>query len=121
MASIGARYCELIPSRRDIDRSRVACQINLTPPPFRRCPKDFETMNEERDDDEDDEEGEAGGGGAVGEDRAQAEGIELSGSKESHTQKISETIVDERRVFTIPKPPVLRRSPIEGASRTDGR
>jgi len=117
MASIGARYCELIPSRRDIDRSRVACQINLTPPPFRRCPKDFETMNEERDDDEDDEEGEARGGGAVGEDRAQAEGIELSGSKESRTQKTSE----KTRVFTIPKPPVLRRSPIEGASRTDGR
>ncbi len=122
MASIGARCCELIPSRRDIDRSRVACQINLTPPPFRRCPKDFETMNEERDDDEDDEEGEAGGGGAggggaVGEDRAQAEGIELSGSKESRTQKTSE----KTRVFTIPKPPVLRRSPIEGASRTDGR
>jgi len=118
MASIGARYCELIPSRRDIDRSRVACQINLAPPPFRRCPKDFETMNEERDDDEDDEEGEAGG---RGEDRAQPEGTELSGSEENRTQKISEPIVDERRVFTIPKPPVLRRSPIEGASRTDGR
>ncbi len=42
-------------------------------------------MNEERDDDEDEEEGEAGGGGTVGEDRAQAEVIELSGSKESRT------------------------------------
>ncbi len=118
MASIRARYCELIPSRRDINRSRVACQIKLTPPPFRRYPKDFETMNEERDDDEDDEEGEAGGGA---EDRAQAEGIELGASKESRTQKTSEKIVNERRVFTIPKPPVLRRSPIEGVSRTDSK
>ncbi len=75
-------------------------------------------MNEERDDDEDDEEAEAGGGA---EDRAQAEGIELSASKQSRTQKTSEKIVDERRVFTIPKPPVLRRSPIEGVSRTDSK
>lgn len=116
MASIGGRCCELILSRRDIDRSRVACQINLTPPPFRRCPKDFETLNEERDDDEDDEEGQTGGG-VVGEDRAQAEEIELSGSKKSRIQKPSE----KTRIFTIPKPPVLRRSPIEGALRTDGR
>ena len=78
-------------------------------------------MNEERDDDEDDEEEGGGGGGAVGEDRAHAEGLELNGSKESRTQKISENFVDQRRVFTIPKPPILRRSPIERASRTDGR
>jgi hypothetical protein len=78
-------------------------------------------MNEERDEDDHDEEGEAGGGRAVGEDRAQAEGIELSGSEESRTQKTGEKIVYQRRVFTIPRPPVLQRSPIEGASRTDGR
>ncbi len=75
-------------------------------------------MNEERDDDEDDEEGEAGGGA---EHRAQVEGIELSASKESRTQKTGEKIADERRVFTIPKPPILRRSPIEGALRTNSK
>ena len=91
--------------------------MNHNSPPFRRCPKDFETMNEERDQD-DEEEGEEGG---EGEDRAQAEGVELNGSKESRTQKTSEKTVDQRRVFTIPKPPVLQRLQIEGASRTDGR
>lgn len=74
-------------------------------------------MNEERDQN-DGEEGEEGG---EREDRIQAEGAELNGSKERRTQKTSEKIVDERRVFTIPKPPILRRLPIEGASRTDGR
>lgn len=78
-------------------------------------------MNEERDNDEDKEEGEAGGEGAVEEDKVQAEVIELSRSEVSHTQKTSEKIIDERRVFTIPRPPVLQRSPIKGASRTDGR
>ncbi len=69
-------------------------------------------MNEERDeDDEDDEEGEEGGGG---EDRAQVEEVELNGSKESRTQETSEKIVDQRKVFIIPKPPVLRRSQVEG-------
>lgn len=93
--------------------------MNLTPPPFHQCPKDFETTNEERDDDEDDEEGERRRGGGGG--RAQAEGLELNGSKESRTQKTSENIVDQRRVFTIPKPPVLRRSPAGRASGTEGR
>ncbi len=74
-------------------------------------------MNEERDEDEDDDEREGGGG--RGEGRAQAEGLELNGSKESRTQKTSEKIVNQRRLFTIPKPPVLRRSPMR--SRTDGR
>ena len=69
-------------------------------------------MNEERDEDEDDEEGEGGGG----ENKAQVEG-----SKESRTQKTSGKIVDQRRVFIIPKPPVLRRPSIEGASRTNSR
>jgi len=75
-------------------------------------------MNEERDeDDEDDEEGEeggGGGGGGGGEDRVQAEELELNGSKERRTQKTSEKIIDQRKVFIIPKPPVLRRSQIEG-------
>ena len=75
-------------------------------------------MNEERDDNEDDEEAEAGGGA---ENRAQAKGIELSASKQSRTQKTSEKIVDERRVFTIPKSLVLRRSPIVGVSRIDSK
>ena len=92
-------------------------QMNHKPPPFRQYPKDFETMNEERDQN-DGEEGEEGG---ERENRAQAEGVELNGSKESRTQKTSEKTVDERRVFTIPKPPVLRRLQIEDASRTNGR
>ena len=87
------------------------------PPPFRQCPKDFETMKEERGQN-DEEEGEEG---REREDRAQAEGVEIIGSKESRTQKTSEKTVDERRVFTIPKPPVLRRLQIEDASRTNGR
>jgi len=84
-------------------------------------------LSEERDEDKDDDDreeeggGGGGGGGGRGEDRVQAEGLELNGSKESRTQKTSEKIVDQRRVFTIPKPPVLRRSPIERGSRTDGR
>ena len=74
-------------------------------------------MNEEKDeDDDDDDEGEGGG-----DDRAQADEVEVSAFKGSGTQKTSEKIVDQRRVFTIPKPPVLRRSQIEGASRTEGR
>ncbi len=69
-------------------------------------------MNEERDeDDEDDEEEEEGG---EEEDSAQVEEVELNGSKESRTQKTSEKIVDQRKVFIIPKPPILRRSQIEG-------
>jgi len=64
-------------------------------------------MNDERDeDDENDEEGEEGGGG---EDRAQAEEVKLNGSKESRTQKTSDKIIDQRKVFIIPKPLVLRR------------
>ncbi len=69
-------------------------------------------MNDERDeDDEDDEEEEErrGGGGGGGDDRAQAEEVKLNGSKESRTQKTSEKIIDQRKVFIILKPLVLRR------------
>ena len=79
--------------------------MNHNPPPFQRCPKDFETMNEERQEDDDEEGGEA-------EDRAQAETSGFDGSKEKRPQKASEKTVDQgRRIFTIPKPPVLRRTP----------
>ncbi len=64
-------------------------------------------MNDERDEnDEDDEEEEEGGGE---EDRAQAEEVKLNGSKENRTQKTSEKIIDQRKVFIILKPLVLRR------------
>ncbi len=68
-------------------------------------------MNDERDeDDEDDEEEEERrGGGGGGDDRAQAEEVKLNGSKESRTQKTSEKIIDQRKVFIILKPLVLRR------------
>lgn len=91
--------------------------MNHTPPPFRHCPKDFEKVGEEREQNEE-EEGEERG---ERKDRVQGEGVELNGSKESRTQKTSEKTVDERRVFTIPKPPVLRRLQIEDASHTNGR
>ena len=79
-----------------------------------------EDDEDEDDEDEDDEEGEKeGGGGGVGgagENRAQIEG-----SKESRTQKTGGKIVDQRRVFIIPKLSVLRRPSTEGVSRTNGR
>ncbi len=63
-------------------------------------------MNDERDEDDEDDEEEEGGGGN---DRAQAEEVKLNGSKESRTQKTSEKIIDQRKVFIILKPLVLRR------------
>jgi len=62
-------------------------------------------MNDERDEDDEDDEEEGGGGN----DRAQAEEVKLNGSKESRTQKTSEKIIDQRKVFIILKPLVLRR------------
>ncbi len=89
--------------------------MNHNPPPFRRSPKDFEAMNEERDEDDEEEDEE-------GEERTQTEEPAVNESKESRRQKTSEKIVDQKiRVFTIPKPPILRRSPITEALRMDGR
>lgn len=62
-------------------------------------------MNDERDEDDEDDEEEGGGE----EDRAQAEEVKLNESKESRTQKTSEKIIDQRKVFIILKPLVLRR------------
>ena len=88
------------------------------PPPFRQCPKDFEITNEERDQN-DEEEGEEGG---KREDTIQVEGAELNGSKESRTQKTSEKNVDQgRRVFIIPKVPVLQRLSTLETSHADGK
>lgn len=85
MIFIEARYCELILSRRDINRSRVVYQINLTSFLFRRCLKDFKTMNEERDDDKNDEKEEAKEEEAIEKNRAQVEEIKLNESKKSRT------------------------------------
>ena len=49
--------------------------MNHTPPPFRRGPKDFKTMNEERDE------------GEEGEERAQTEESAVNESEESRRQK----------------------------------
>lgn len=75
-------------------------------------------MNEKKDDDENDEKKEVEG---KEKNKTQAEKIEFNESEENRTQKISESIVDERRVFTIFKFSILRRSSIEGVSRTNNR
>jgi FtsZ-interacting cell division protein YlmF len=84
--------------------------MNYILPLFRRGPKDFEIMNEERDEEgeEEEEEDEEEGG----EERTQTEEPAITESKESCWQKkTSDKIVNQAtRVFTIPRPPVLRRS-----------
>ena len=94
--------------------------MNHTPPPFHRCPKDYETTNEERDEDYGDE-GEREEGGAGGEEEKEEEEEEEeeepNGSEESRTQKLNKRLVDQRRVFTIPKLPVLQRSQMQAMPR----
>ena len=83
--------------------------MNYKPRPFRRSPKDFETLNERDEDDDDDEGGREEEGGET-EDRGQTGESEFKGRKASHQRKAMERPGDQgRRIFTIPKVPVLQK------------
>ena len=71
-------------------------------------------MNEERDEDENDEEEEE-------EEEEEKNRAQIEEFKKSRTQKISEKIVDQRRVFIILKSSVLRKSSIEKTSRINDK
>ena len=66
-------------------------------------------MTKGRDDDDDEKEGGGGGGGGGG-DRSEAGEAKFNRFKGNRTQKTSENIIHQPRVFIIPKPPVFRRS-----------
>ena len=78
--------------------------MNQSPPPSHRGPKDFDTVSGKRDEEE--------------QEKAQTEEPAITEPEQRCGQRNSGNIVSQvRRVFTIPRPPILQRSPIMKASR----
>ena len=79
-------------------------QMNHSPTPVQRGPKTAETVVKNRYEDE--------------QEREQAEQRPVDESDQGYRQRKTDTLVDQKkRIFCIPNPPVLQRSPVMKASR----